>query len=195
MSQSTLVVGAMAFELAGLVPRDSTELRRIVTGTGPVKARAGLERALSGGVPQRIIALGLCGGLSPGEAPGSVAVPEEIVSREGKRAVGCAPWPGLENSGRLVTVDSPVSTPSEKAGLRAVTGADWVDMESYVWADMAEEYGVPFTVLRVVVDGWNESLPNVNSPRTWSSALSLPQKSFYARKILHQAARSILCGR
>ena len=192
-SQPILVLGALAFELAGLIPAESPMLRTVVTGAGPAKARAGLQRALAFAEPERIIALGLCGGLAPGEAIGTPAVPRAVVAEDERDEIVCDLWPGLDSRGLLVTVPAPVTTPLAKASLRESTLADWVDMESYSWAKMAREREIPFTVMRVVVDGWDDFLPNVTSPRSWLSAASLPRRSFQARKRLHEEARRILC--
>ena len=192
-AKPTLVVSALAFELAGLISEDLKGIHPVVTGMGQQKAKSGLERALKEIRPRRIIAVGLCGGLAPGEVIGSLAVPSSIVAQGKEAGIICETLPGLDHRGVLVTVPGPVTTPAAKADLRKATMADWVDMESYAWAEVARERGIPFAVMRVVVDSWDEFLPNLGSPRSWSSALSLPQRSFQARRKLHQEARRVLC--
>ena len=120
-----------------------------------------LERLLSGVKMGPILFCGFAGGLSPevkageilvagrvlktGESPTPVQVPEFLSSRY--------------REGMVVTVDRPVSTPHEKARLRAKTGGDVVDMESAGWLSLAASRGIPAWAVRVVSDAWEETLP------------------------------------
>lgn len=192
-SGGVLVVGALAFEVAGLFPPRFEGIRLAVTGPGPTRARLGLQRALALQRPAHILGLGLCGGLAPGIPPGSLAVPREIVSPEGG-ALPCTPWPGLSACGRMVSVPRPVSTPAEKLRLGRETAARWVDMESYHWADVALEQGIPCTVVRAVLDPAGEYLPKWNETSSWMGAVRLPIRALVARAQIRAVGRRIVCG-
>ncbi len=71
----------------------------------------------------------------------------------------------LERSGERLTdailagVDAPLVAPTEKAALRAATGAAAADMESHLAAAFAATRRVPFAALRVVCDPAERGLP------------------------------------
>lgn len=60
----------------------------------------------------------------------------------------------------IVGVDRPVMTLAEKQGLFMRTLAAAADMESHAVAAVAQQEGVPFAVLRVVLDPSNRTLPS-----------------------------------
>ena len=58
----------------------------------------------------------------------------------------------LPRLGTIHHVDHIVETASEKADLYKQTGADAIDMESYVLAEIAQEKKIPFLTIRAVSD-------------------------------------------
>ena len=54
---------------------------------------------------------------------------------------------------------SPTATVAERAALRAATSADVVDMESWIAANAAKAHGLPFAIMRVVLDSSTFELP------------------------------------
>ena len=64
------------------------------------------------------------------------------------------------NSGvPIFAAEAPVMTALEKEALWMGTGAAAVDTESSVAAEVAEHHGLPFAVLRVIVDPAHRSIP------------------------------------
>lgn len=97
------------------------------------------------------------GGLSPeddepvdAEYPTDPTLSQALVDGIGRRAV-IAP---------IVGVDHPVMTFAEKQGLFMRTLAGAADMESHAVAAVAQQEGVPFAALRVVLDPSNRTLPS-----------------------------------
>ena len=54
---------------------------------------------------------------------------------------------------------SPTATVAERAALRGATSADVVDMESWIAASAAKAHGLPFAIMRVVLDSSTFELP------------------------------------
>jgi adenosylhomocysteine nucleosidase len=104
----------------------------IANGPGRERVEQALEKKLE---VSGIVSTGFCGALDPALHIGDI-VEEGIV---------CA--------------DRVAVTASEKAGLRAKTGAAAVDMESGALAQKAREWGVPFRSVRAVSDLAAEDMP------------------------------------
>jgi hypothetical protein len=60
---------------------------------------------------------------------------------------------------RIAGVDRPLSGVSEKRALHAESGAAAADMESHIVGRIAAESGLPFAILRVIVDPAERRLP------------------------------------
>ena len=197
MGTKPLIVAALPFEVGGL--KGVAPCSMVVTGPGPERARQGLTRALVQVTPSWIVAMGFCGGLHEAFKPLSWAIPEVVASAldRGQAAppIACAPWPLLPAAGRLVTVGQLQPTARAKAELGAVTDAYWVDMESYPWAVIAQAAGIPFTVVRIVLDGVSESVPTRDNWRSWPSVAHWPVRAVRARRHLAKMGRRILCVR
>jgi adenosylhomocysteine nucleosidase len=79
------------------------------------------------------------------------------------RSVG---WRSIENGGPcspapdIAGVDAPVVDVASKRALFAETGAAAVDMESAIVARAARRHGLPFAILRAIVDPAHRPLPN-----------------------------------
>lgn len=115
-----------------------------------------------------LISLGTAGGLRPGQRPGDLLIASAVIdpataeshptdpglSARLHRALGdrgAVPVP-------LAGSDRAVADPVEKAALGR-SGAAAVDMESHHLARAATAHGVPFAVLRVVLDGPTAAIP------------------------------------
>ena len=114
-----------------------------------------------------VISAGVCGGLDPRLATGDLVVPTRVLTPDGAalpvspaahalalRAAGH----GVE-TGALVTADSVLATPGDKAALRATTGAVAVDMESAPILARARAAGLDALVVRGVSDDAGASVP------------------------------------
>jgi adenosylhomocysteine nucleosidase len=65
----------------------------------------------------------------------------------------------VARSGRLLTAAKSVGSIEDKAELFRTTGAVAVDMESAAVAEVAEQHGIPFLAVRVIVDSASDVLP------------------------------------
>lgn len=146
--------------------RDGTLLA--ISGMGATAARNAADRLLGAGA-RALASWGMAGGLDPTLAPGTLCLPEEVMTPDGKplrttdywreRLGGALAGREVVHRGRLLTVASPISSPADKAALHAQTGAAAVDMESAAVADVANRRGLPFIAVRVIVDGAHDVLP------------------------------------
>jgi nucleoside phosphorylase len=188
----------------------SNKLVLFTTGMGPRRARSVAEAAFglatskppSGqlpgdGKPEAAIVIGLCGGLSPSFAEGTIVSYVECLSTESGRLllscsqalveqqVGLLTLKGIPCE-RAVGITSPrVGSPIDEKHALARSGASVVDMESYEVIAAATRAGVPITVLRVVSDPLDQLMPDFNQ------ALK-PNGDFAGWKALRIALRSPL---
>jgi adenosylhomocysteine nucleosidase len=150
----TVIEGEIAGKLVALV----------LTGMGRARAQRGAEVLLDGHRPRWLISAGFGGALDPTLRRNDVVLPREVVNLEGRKfAIDLVIPPEAEaqglKTGRLVTVDDFVRKASEKADLRAKSGADVVDMETSAIAALSEERGVKFLAVRVISDEAGVDLP------------------------------------
>jgi adenosylhomocysteine nucleosidase len=149
------------------------ELHLIETGVGPERARQAGERALLALAPDALISTGYAGALGVA-AVGEVILGTTVVDwtdEESHPAIQADP--DLLSSARLaarnagigwtqgpvVTVNNVLWRASEKQALGGVSGAVAVDMESAVIAKVAATAGVPFLMVRAIVDRVGDDLP------------------------------------
>ena len=138
------------------------------TGMGWSAASTG-ARALVAAGAKALASWGMAGGLDPTLQAGAILLPEEIVAAGGRTH-----WtePGWRNrvcaavavhapvrGGKLLTSAKAVGSVADKSALFQSTGAVAVDMESAAVAEIAEQQGVPFLAVRVVVDSAADVLP------------------------------------
>jgi adenosylhomocysteine nucleosidase len=139
-----------------------------VSGIGRVAAEAAAGALVEAGV-SALITFGLAGGLDPALKAGSVVLPRELISPEGKRYAACASWREwvaaavsplrAVTEGNLLTSAQAIDTPAEKAAAFQGTGASAVDMESAAVAEVAARHNLPFIAVRVIVDTAADRLP------------------------------------
>jgi adenosylhomocysteine nucleosidase len=117
--------------------------------------------------PELAVSAGVCGGLDPHLAPGTLVVPERVLAPDGEVLMVS---PALRRLvldrveaaipvGSLVTSRAVLATPAAKAGLRAQTGAGAVDMESAAILRRAAAAGIASLVVRAVSDAADEAVP------------------------------------
>ncbi len=142
----------------------SPAVHTLVGGGDEAALSAELTRAVVQGA-EAIISFGIAGGLEPTLAPGACIVGSAV-------SVGPARWrtdvlwskrllaalPGAVFA-EIAGVDHPAASVEHKRLLRSMTGAAAVDMESHVAGRVAESYGVPFAILRIVCDPAGCNLP------------------------------------
>ncbi len=139
-----------------------------LTSVAPPAARlhAALSAALSGVSVKAAILSGFCGALQPGMWAGDLVLSPELLPPPGsgspalsgdasllselRKALAKSALPFHE--GRGITVHTPLGDPEEKERLGRMSGALAVDMENYALAQFFSERGIPFAVLRSVLD-------------------------------------------
>lgn len=121
-----------------------------VVGIGTAASAAATERMLEAGV-DRVVMIGIAGGVGPTVAVGDVVVPEVVL--DGATGTGRIPagLPGLLPRGALRTSDQIDVTGTELAELRQA-GVIAVDMESAAVAAACEARGVEWSVVRAISD-------------------------------------------
>jgi adenosylhomocysteine nucleosidase len=141
-----------------------------LSGIGPLRAAQAAEQLLAGGTTA-LASWGSAGALVPALAAGALLLPRSVVAADGEVLEVDAAWHGRLHAclaahrpvatGPLAEVQAAVATPEEKAAVRQRTGAVAVDMESVALARCARRSGVPFVVVRAVIDGAATVLPGV----------------------------------
>ncbi|HVS62886.1 MAG TPA: hypothetical protein VMT85_05180 [Thermoanaerobaculia bacterium] len=187
-----LVVSALAEELAPLAKRiagrrrvpaphgvaasglegrlGGVTLRLVATGAGHARASSGLRRLLEGDgwCCERMILVGVAGGLDPRLAKGDVVRVGRVLRLDAAGEIATAPAErrlGGDAGGLALTVDRIVAAASEKESLWRRLGeprAAVVDMESFHWVTTLAELAAPpdHTILRAVSDAAEVSLPS-----------------------------------
>jgi hopanoid-associated phosphorylase len=109
--------------------------------------------------------IGVSGGLAPNLYPGELVLANWI-HHEHDAWSTAAHWTARLSAlltghlvGPLACVDEPVLTAADKRELHEATGALAVDMESAGLADAAHDLGLPFVVLRAVLDESDADVP------------------------------------
>ncbi|MEK9671292.1 MAG: hypothetical protein VW268_02155 [Rhodospirillaceae bacterium] len=147
---------------------DKSNLVICIAGADPFRAGNLAAHVLTNGA-DGVISFGLCGALDPALEAGDLILANRVISSEGK-AIACDPdWTGAiaERLGDQVTraditlafSSSIVTDPKRKRVLRANTGADAVDMESFAVGLAAKRGGKSFAVIRAVSDVASAKLP------------------------------------
>jgi hopanoid-associated phosphorylase len=122
--------------------------------------------ALARGRVRGIISFGVAGGLSPALKPGDIVIATSVITA--KQTYATYPrWakslrkalPEAIGGEPIFAADDTVPSVLEKEALWRGTGAVAVDVESGIAAACAERYGLPFAVLRVVIDPAHRSIP------------------------------------
>jgi adenosylhomocysteine nucleosidase len=141
-----------------------------VSGIGPAAATVGARRLLAAGA-RALLSWGLAGGLDPSLEAGTLVLPRKVISPEGRVLTTSAAWRERVNEvivarqrtscGSLLTCREPLGSAAAKALAFRETGAVAVDMESSAVAEVASAEGLPFLVVRAIVDPAQDAVPQV----------------------------------
>jgi adenosylhomocysteine nucleosidase len=159
------IAGGLAFGRLGGAP-----VVLASTGDGAPAAARGLAALLAAASVDRLLVLGVAGGLSPDLAPGDLLAARRVVEDGRAAPPPDAGWlaaaiAGGAVAGTAVTTARILVTPAEKrAVLRSLAasgaaGPATVDLESATYARLAAERGIPYLVVRAVIDAAGEPLP------------------------------------
>ncbi|MCC5794070.1 MAG: hypothetical protein JJT85_04955 [Chromatiales bacterium] len=144
--------------------------------------------------PCGLLSAGVAGGLVPQARTGTVLLPRVVIGSGGRRREVDVLWharvlealpPDLTVLTAPLVGNGPLlATAAAKQALGQQTGATGVDMESAQLCEWAAQAGVPFLVLRVVLDTVKEDLP------PWSaSALQPDGRTAYGALLAQLLAR------
>jgi adenosylhomocysteine nucleosidase len=141
-------------------------LRAIATGGNAERTKAAAARLVADGATG-LLSFGICGGLDPALAAGTLILPRAVQSETGERRFTDASTHRRcidALGGGLFTQDilganSVADTVERKAALFRRTGAAAIDNESHLVAAAAIAARIPFLVLRAVADPANRALP------------------------------------
>jgi nucleoside phosphorylase len=138
------------------------------TGEGRRRAQEGVDALFERFPIERLLVVGVSGGLTPGAPEGTVLVADRLVGGEPLVPPPDPDWtarvaslPGIAR-GTVMTVAQVVSGTRAKAAARAtLPGAEpaVVDLESAIYAHRAGRDGVPYLVIRAILDPAEEDLP------------------------------------
>ncbi len=139
-----------------------------VSGMGGVAAAAAARALIDAGATA-LVSWGMAGGLDPSLPAGTICLPVSVLSSGGatlgthhhwREAVGAALAARRRIAdGKLLTTGVAIHDAAGKAAAFRATGAVAVDMESFAVAEVAATRGLPFLVVRAIVDTASDSLP------------------------------------
>ncbi len=159
------MLAATGLRAEARVAQRSGRVKALACGGNEKRLVSLIEEAIRAGGIRGLISFGIAGGLRPGLPSGTIVVGTSVVAN-GTTYVADERWsdrlfeslPRAE-SGAIAASNAVVARPAEKKNLYMTTGAFAADMESHVVAHLAEQYGLPFAVLRVIADPASQKLP------------------------------------
>ena len=144
-------------------------LHTVVGGGDAARTAAAVERVLGDGATA-LISFGICGGLDPALASGTLLLPRVARDEAGVVYDVDPIWRGrlerdLRGAGIVASTSAILGasgiavSPADKAALFRQHGAAAVDLESHIVAAAARRRGVPFIVLRAIADDAARAVP------------------------------------
>jgi len=143
------------------------------SGVGRGAMRATMSHLLAGHRPEAVVHTGYCGAASPALAAGDLIVADAVVDSINHRRVPCdenlvararkiLKEKAMRGSfGDLVTVEETAASPHDKAYLATRHSSVGVDMESSELASACAGAGIPFVVVRAVLDPLDYHIPDI----------------------------------
>ncbi len=176
----------------------------VITGMGPENGKNGLTEALNDlSAVESVVGFGFASGLIKTAQAGNLVIPtmihygQTIETPTEWLRMGLASHADHTTLRKLITVEKVISSPVEKAALYAATEAQALDMESAVWGRVCREKGVPWAIVRTILDPADQVLPEELAQTVdsfgrvrWLSALGL----FASRPKLLGAAFALRVG-
>jgi adenosylhomocysteine nucleosidase len=132
--------------------RQLASVRVLVTGMGAVNAARSARGAIEEFKPALVFSSGFAGALDPALKIGDVVFEAGAPLASRLEALGA-------RRAKFVCAERIAVTVREKSELRARTGADAVEMESAVIANVCAGFGVECVTLRAISDAAYEDLP------------------------------------
>ncbi len=151
-----LLVAALSSELVAF-ESDLEGFERLVTGPGKLQAAYALTRRLDAGGVDEIVVVGTAGSVDAGVTglhEIAAAIQHDVTDIDGIAGQHVS-LPQRVETGRgdatIATGDHFVDDAEAVAAIRGL-GATLVDMETYAYIWVAQQFGVPITVLKAVSD-------------------------------------------
>jgi nucleoside phosphorylase len=179
MPDTVGIVVALASEARALAQR-TVPVRAVTTlddrsliwlsGMGQDAAREGALALIAAGA-NALLSFGVAGGLAPGLRSGTLVCPSCVLD---ERSHDYQPDPGwrmalmerltranlrVAGAGSLLSLPKPLLGSTDKGAMRERHQSLAVDMESAAVAAVATEHGLPFLVLRAIVDEREDNVP------------------------------------
>jgi hopanoid-associated phosphorylase len=141
-----------------------------LSGMGPAAARRAAQGLVDAGATALAV-FGVAGALDGRLRNGSLFCPEQVVDESGHAYPTDSRWHAhlqqrladtqlpLHANGTLLSVQNPLLTTAAKSAAHKQHAALAVDMESGAVAEVARERGLPFMVLRAIVDQVDDTIP------------------------------------
>lgn len=139
-----------------------------ISGIG-FDAAARAARMLADAGAGALLSWGVAGGLDPDLGPGSIVIPDEVISGDGARYPTARAWCERQRAafatrrrvsgGALLSLKQAIDTVEGKMRAHRTTGAVAVDMESLAVAAVARDRQMPFLAVRAIVDAAGDTLP------------------------------------
>jgi len=134
--------------------RGRRDLKVILTGIGGRNAERAIRAALAEDQPELVLSCGFAGGLKADFGTGTV-----VFTADSQTGLEPALLAAGAKPARFHCADRVAATAAEKRALRETTGADAVEMESESICAICREQGIPFAIVRVILDTARENLP------------------------------------
>ncbi|MFC8680048.1 nucleoside phosphorylase [Microbacterium ureisolvens] len=152
-----LLVAALASELVAF-PEPLPGFDRLVTGPGKLQATYALTRALDAASYDEIVVVGTAGAIdarldaSVYEISG--ALQHDVTDIDGivGQHVSLPPLVELQSDGVVIATGDHFVDDAEAVAVIRPLGAGLVDMETYAYIWVAQQFGVPIRVLKAVSD-------------------------------------------
>jgi len=129
----------------------ATEVVAAVTGIGPRAAHAAAARLLEAVACDRVVVVGVAGGIGPSLAVGDLVVPERVLDLATGSELSPTPLGPRPPRGTLATSDRLLEDPREAARL-AARGVVAVDMETAAIGAVCDARRCPWSVFRAISD-------------------------------------------
>jgi adenosylhomocysteine nucleosidase len=141
----------------GALPDGGPDVVATVVGIGPVSARASTKRLLAACTVDRVVMIGIAGGLDPGLGIGDLVAPEVVVDEATGAEFRPGPLGDLVFAGRMLTASELIMDPARHDAFRA-DGVVALDMETAAVGSVCEDNGVPWSVVRAISDRPSDGL-------------------------------------
>lgn len=128
-----------------------TDIVATTMGMGMTGATRTTERLLADGGVDRVLVVGICGGLDEKVPIGTVLHPEVLIDGVAGTEYKSPAWAPLTLSGRLATFDD-IDVELQMLPQLIQAGVNAVDMETAAVAAVCERHDVPYAVFRAISD-------------------------------------------